>query len=81
MLFITVKTSGLEQQVTDHCPANDAVAAQPVTAKRYLRCRDDQAKSVRCDVLGYAGGPVAVVATCVELRICWTTLGRVFRRT
>ena len=64
--FIFVETSGLDQQVTDGCATDNPVAAQPATAKRDLRCQDEEAISVRCQMLSYDDGALsAVIAACL----------------
>lgn len=50
--FILVETSCLDQQVTDGCATHDPVAAKPATAKRNLRCQDEEAMNVGCEMLG-----------------------------
>ncbi|KQN90091.1 hypothetical protein ASE95_15415 [Sphingomonas sp. Leaf231] len=51
LTFLVRKTSGFDQQVTDGCPTDDPVASQPATAKRDLRCQDEEAISVGCQML------------------------------
>jgi hypothetical protein len=51
-----VETSGLDQQVTDGCATDDPVTPEPSTAKGDLRCKDEEAISVRGKLLDYDGG-------------------------
>lgn len=51
MTFIVAETTGLLHQVTDGRTTDDPVPAQPTTGERDLWCEDEEAISLRCNVL------------------------------